>query len=73
MSSFRFLRPLLNTARAQPIARIAYKNAFTRPVMKKTFLQPTIIASQRAFTVGAPRFSSGDGKMNVLYFVLSSY
>lgn len=72
MSSFRFLRPLLNTARAQPIARIAYKNAFIRPVMKKTFLQPAIIASQRAFTAGVPRFSSGDGKLAVLCFVFLS-
>ncbi|KAL7321076.1 Mitochondrial acidic protein mam33 [Mucor circinelloides] len=65
MSSFRFLvRPLINTAKSQPFARIAYKNAFIRPVMAKTFLQPATIAmannSRRAFSVGVPRFSSGD-------------
>ena len=69
MSSFRFLvRPLLNTAKSQPFARAAYKNAFIRPAMKKTFLlqsAPIVAAnSKRAFSVAVPRLSSGDGIMS---------
>ncbi|KAI8647710.1 mitochondrial glycoprotein [Parasitella parasitica] len=60
-TSFKSLLPLLYTARLQPLARVAYKKAFIRPVIKKTFLQPTpVMASQRFFTAGTPRFSSGD-------------
>jgi len=70
MSSVRFLvRPLITTAKNQPFARIAYKNAFIRPVMAKTFSQPATIAmannSRRAFSVSVPRFSSGDGRFTV--------
>ena len=70
MSSFRFLvRPLINAAKNQPFARIAYKNAFIRPVTAKTFSQPATIAmannSRRAFSVSVPRFSSGDGRFTV--------
>ncbi|KAK4517971.1 uncharacterized protein ATC70_001320 [Mucor velutinosus] len=64
MSSFRFLlRPLVNTAKSQAFARTAYKNGFIRPAMKKTFLQPATFDtanSKRAFSVAAPRSSSGD-------------
>ncbi|GAN01672.1 mitochondrial acidic protein MAM33 [Mucor ambiguus] len=64
MSSFRFLvRPLFNTVKSQPFALIAYKNAFIRPAMKKTFLQPATLVtanSKRAFSVAVPRLSSGD-------------
>ncbi|KAL9541751.1 hypothetical protein MBANPS3_008944 [Mucor bainieri] len=64
MSSFRFLvRPLLNTAKSQSFARVAYKNAHIRPVTRKTFLQSTMLAttnSKRAFSVAVPRLSSGD-------------